>query len=337
LAVILLVGPHVVRSTENLKPKTLKDGTPFMTEPNDSAKSVEYITTEEKVTEEPSESTSPGHGTMNRELGTENVTEEPTESTSPGHGTMNRELGTMNRELGNNYIIDEDSEEASPLVEDTSEEPTSAYLIESEALSRSLGMRPHRGWGPYGYPPPGFTSGGRDPQWDRNGDKNPKLNRLTKCLGHPEKPQLLKVMKDIKKWIKMLDHDILTSESPKSTEDLSRVNLKLPYRERALKKIADLILGKQGLLSSSPYGSFEFRSREEDHHQDKMEHGHNKHDIHKMWCLFEAFKYEDSVGMKDMLLALQQRIAADKTLLRNIYQRRKNQVKLMKSATQKLT
>ena len=263
---------------------------------------------------------------------------------------------------GNNYIIDEDSEEASPLVEDTSEEPTSAYLIESEALSRSLGMRPHRGWGPYGYPPPGFTSGGRDPQWDRNGDKNPKLNRLTKCLGHPEKSQLLKVMKDIKKWIKMLDHDILTSESPKSTEDLSRVNLKLPYRERALKKIADLILGKQGLLSSSPYGSFEFRSREEDHHQDsrspsflssfpidnhqfftkqhrfsEMEHGHNKHDIHKMWCLFEAFKYEDSVGMKDMLLALQQRIAADKTLLRNIYQRRKNQVKLMKSATQKLT
>ena len=256
------------------------------------------------------------------------------------------------------YVTDEDSEEASPLVEDTFEEPTTANLRESEELSQSLGIRPHRGWGPYGYPPPGFTSGGRDPQWDRHGDKNPKLNRLTKCLGHPEKSQLLKVMKDIKKWIKMLDHDILTSESPKSTEDLSRVNLpKLPYRERALKKIADLIRGKEGLLSSSPYGSFEFRSREEDHQQDsrspsflssfpidnhqfftnqhrssEMEHGHNKHDIHKMWCLFEAFKYEDSVGMKDMLLALQQRIAADKTLLRNFYQRRKNQVKLIKSA-----
>ena len=257
------------------------------------------------------------------------------------------------------YITDEDSEEASPLVEDTSEEPTTANPIESGELSLPLGIRPHRGWGPYGYPPPGFTSGGREPQWDRHGDKNPKLNRLAKCLGHHgQKSQLLKVMKDIKKWIKMLDHDRLTSESPKSAENLSRVVPtlpKLPYRERALKKIADLIRGKEGLLSSSPYGSFEFRSREEDHQQDsrspsymssfpfdnrqffthrssEMEHGHNKHDIRKMWCLFEAFKYEDSVGMKDMLLALQQRITADKTLLREIYQRRKNQVKLIKKA-----
>ena len=64
LAVILLVGPHVVRS--NLK---VKEVNPFMIAPNDNVKTADIITTEKKVTEEPGES-SPGLRTMNRELGT---------------------------------------------------------------------------------------------------------------------------------------------------------------------------------------------------------------------------------------------------------------------------
>lgn len=120
----------------------------------------------------------------------------------------------------------------------------------------------HKGWGPPGYPPPG------DPDWGNThggeGGVFNKLNRLTKCLGHHGKGQLVSVMKEIKKWIKMIDQrDSHLKESAPSNEIEQKVHRDhhhngpgphwkhLSYRERVLKKIADLIRGKESFLSSS--------------------------------------------------------------------------------------
>merc|ERR1719295_2237678 len=125
LAVILLIGPHIVRASP--KPEEVN---PFMIEPKDNVKATNDD--EKKVIEEPDDEKK----VIEEPDGEENVIEEPDgEIEEPGEKKVIDESG--DRAPGTNENIEEavplggnklgtyeDIEEAGPLVEDTSEEPT---------------------------------------------------------------------------------------------------------------------------------------------------------------------------------------------------------------------